>query len=314
MENRCLFCYQTLGEKEIDYHPKCSKQIFGSVNAPILDFDLATVKELAKQHINRGSVVTGVQPKISLEIEKYIENEPKNRFTIVGLWGNYILKPPTQHYPFLPEIEDLTMHLAQIAGIQTAQHSLIRLQSGELAYITKRFDRVNGHKLAMEDMCQLTETLTENKYKRSMEKVGKMILKHSTNPIFDAIRFFELTIFCYLTGNADMHLKNFALLINKNQDVAFSPAYDLVATKLVTPEDTEEMAIPLNAKKRKFKKKDFLVFGERMKLHPKVMENTFKRILSKTHNMLEFIGSSFLSAEIKITYKELIEKRNSTLV
>ncbi|MEZ4888918.1 MAG: HipA domain-containing protein [Chitinophagales bacterium] len=309
MENRCLYCYQTLEQKEVDYHYKCSEQIFGNAQAPILDFGSETIKELAKSHINRRATITGVQPKLSLEIEQYIQGSGQNRFTVVGLWGNYILKPPVKQYPFLPEIEDLTMHLAKIAGIQTAEHALIRLKSGELAYITKRFDRSSGHKLAMEDMCQLTETLTENKYKRSMEKVGKEILKHCTNPIFDAIRFFELTVFCYLTGNADMHLKNFSLLTNDKQEIIFSPAYDLVATKLVTPEDTEEMAIPLNAKKSKLKRKDFLIFGERMRLNPKTIGNSLNHIFEKVPDILKFIQFGFLPDKIKSSYRDLIEER-----
>lgn len=311
--NRCLYCYQALTENGEKYHPSCSRQIFGSPQAPTLDFGLEKIKEIAKQNINRSSTVTGVQPKLSLEIEQYMQGTPKSRLTIVGLWGNYILKPPVQHYPFLPEIEDLTMHLARIAGIQTAQHALIHLQSGELAYITKRFDRVNGHKLAMEDMCQLTETLTENKYSRSMEKVGKAIWKHCSNPGIDVIRFFELTLFCYLTGNADMHLKNFSLLTDENQVITFSPTYDLVATKLLIPKDNEETAIPLNAKKRKLKKQDFMIFGERLRLNQKTMENSFKRIFNAIPSMLDFIDFAFLPEKLKEDYKELIIVRKEKI-
>ena len=132
----------------------------------------------------------------------------------------------TETFQHLPENEDLTMHLAEAFNIPAAMHSLIRLKSGELAYITKRFDRIKKEKLALEDMCQLTETLTNDKYRSSMEKVGKCIEKYSTRPGLDNLIFFETAIFNFLTGNADMHLKNFALLTTKENDIVLSPAYD----------------------------------------------------------------------------------------
>jgi serine/threonine-protein kinase HipA len=130
------------------------------------------------------------------------------------LHGNYILKPPSTEYKELPQNEDVTMHLANLVKIKTAQHCLIRLHSGELAYITKRFDRNKKDKIAVEDFCQLTENLTEHKYRGSIEKVAKTTQKFTTNKGLEVLRLFELVLFCYLTGNADMHLKNFALIEN----------------------------------------------------------------------------------------------------
>src|SRR5690606_38986653 len=141
----------------------------------------------------------------------------------------YILKPPTPHYQQLPEVEDLTMHLAALAKIKTVPHSLIRLQSGKLAYITKRIDRTKKGKLHMEDMCQLTERLTEHKYQGSYEQIAKAILKYSALPGLDLVNFFELVVFSFLTCNADMHLKNFSLIQQPGMGMVFSPAYDLVA-------------------------------------------------------------------------------------
>ncbi|WP_428657670.1 HipA domain-containing protein [Runella sp.] len=151
---RCLYCYQFLGADETDFHASCSKKIFGRSTPPELPYTENQMEELATQVIRSQMTVTGVQPKLSLEIVSGEKKKEAQRFTIVGLWGGYILKPPTPHYPQLPEVEDLTMHLAKIAGIRTIPHSLIRLQSGSLAYITKRIDRVKKNKLPMEDMCQ----------------------------------------------------------------------------------------------------------------------------------------------------------------
>ena len=240
---RCLYCYLPFTGTETDFHSACSKKFFGLSNPPELPYTESQMEELAKQVVRSSVTVPGVQPKISLDLSKsHNKNEPK-RFTIVGLWGEYILKPPTQNYPQLPEVEDLTMHLAEIAKIKTVPHSLIRLKSGSLAYITGRVDRTKNTKLHMEDMCQLTERLTEEKYNGSYEQVAKTILKYSKNPGLDVVNFFEQLVFSFLTGNADMHLKNFSLIkMNRmdNSGYVLSPGYDMLSTVLVNPADKEE--------------------------------------------------------------------------
>lgn len=245
--NRCLHCYQLLDKDQQDYHPSCAKKLFGATQVPHIDFDLKQLEELAKQTIIKSKTVTGVQPKLSLNIEKH-RNEP-SRLTLVGIHGAYIFKPPTAQFKELPENEDLTMHLAELVKINTAVHCLVRLKSGELAYITKRFDRDKSGKIAVEDFCQLSENLTEHKYRGSIEKIGKLSLLYTTNKGFEAQRLFEVILFCYLTGNADMHLKNFSLMENLLGEYAFSPAYDLLNTAIVMPEDKEESALTINGKR-----------------------------------------------------------------
>jgi serine/threonine-protein kinase HipA len=209
--NRCYYCYQLLEDGQTDFHPTCSKKIFDSSAAPVLPDLEKEMYDLALVAVRSRATVTGVQPKLSLEIANGRTKIEPERFTIVGLWGNYILKPPTPKYPQMPEVEDLTMHLAELSKIPTVPHSLIRMQSGTLAYITKRIDRTKKGKLHMEDMCQLTERLTEQKYDGSYEQIAKAILKYSSNPGLDVVNFFEQVLFSFLTGNADMHLKNFSL-------------------------------------------------------------------------------------------------------
>ena len=144
-KKKCLFCYQELNNTDFEYHEKCSKKLFGIINPPLLPYSLDDINKLAVEVVNKRLSVTGVQPKLSLSIAK---DKHQNRVTISGLWGEYILKPPYNLYPHMPEIEDMTMHLASIAKIKTSEHGLIRLKSGELAYITKRFDRYKKNKIA----------------------------------------------------------------------------------------------------------------------------------------------------------------------
>ena len=314
MINRCLYCYQPLLESEKDYHAKCSKKFFAQAIVPELPFSEEKMKALAEQVIRSHTAVTGVQPKLSLHLAAADKSNLPQRFTIVGMWGAYILKPASLHYPQLPEVEDLTMHLANIAKIKVVPHSLIRLQSGNLAYITKRIDRVKKEKLHMEDMCQLTERMSEDKYQGSYEQIAKAIQKYSATPGLDVVNFFELVLFSFVTGNADMHLKNFSLIHQPLIGSVFSPAYDLVATALVNPADEEDMALTLNGKKKKLKRSDFVAAFNTMKLDSKQQENIFKKMVNAKSKWFDFIDTSFLSIDYKIAYKKLIEDRMTRLL
>jgi len=253
--------------------------------------------------------VTGVQAKLSLNLETFKESRKRSRFTLVGLWGRYVLKPPTEQYDSLPELEDLTMHLAGLFKIRTVPHSLIRLKSGQLSYITKRIDRVDDRKFAMEDMCQLTERLTEDKYKGSMEQVGKVVKKYSENIGNDLLEFFEVAVYSFLTGNADMHLKNFSLLRSGDGSISLTPAYDLVATKIVLPEDQEEMALTINGKKRNLRKSDFEMLGKSVGISEKVLGNSFSKFADGYQGAINFVEKSFLKKSLRVEYATLLRER-----
>ena len=313
MKNRCLYCYLTLEADEVDLHAVCSKKIFGTPTPPELPYSEDKMEELAVQVIQTQTTVTGVQPKISLQLASADEPNRPKRFTIVGMWGGYILKPASPHYPHMPEVEDLTMHLANIAKINVVPHSLIRLQTGNLAYITKRIDRVKKSKLHMEDMCQLTERLSEDKYHGSYEQIAKAIQQYSKNPGLDVVNFFELVLFSFLTGNADMHLKNFSLINQPGIGPVFSPAYDLVATAMVNPADNEDLALTLNGKKRKIKRSDFEAAFNTLKLDVKQQENIFKKMERVAPEWEEMIDISFLNEKWKKMYKALIKERFNRL-
>lgn len=308
---RCLYCYQPLEQGQTDFHPQCSKKLFGTTTPPELPYTKDDIESLALEVVRSQVTVTGVQPKLSVDLEK--EANGKKRFTIVGLWGKYILKPQTELYVNLPENEDLTMHLATMVNIKTVPHSLIRFKDGSLAYITRRIDRDKKKgKIPMEDMCQLTEKLTEQKYKGSHEQIAKIIMLHSAYPVLDLLTYFEVLLFCYLTGNADMHLKNFSLYKPANEYI-LAPAYDLLSTKLVLPDDKDELALTLNAKKRKLKKSDFNHLLNTYKIDEKVIENIYEKYRKIVPQWLNFIDTSFLPQQMKEEYKSIINKRKSIL-
>lgn len=311
--NRCLYCYQDLAEGEIDFHPRCANKIFGSKTAPLLPYAKADIEQLAEQVVRSQTTLTGVQSKLSLDISSSV-GEPK-RFTIVGLWGRYILKPQTELFNHLPEVEDLTMHLAQLAKIKVVPHSLVRFSDGELSYITKRIDRDSkGGKLAMEDMCQLSERLTEYKYKGSYEQIAKLIAQYSSVPKLDVVNFWEQVLFSWITGNADMHLKNFSLYSLRKGYYSLTPGYDMVATALVMPEDTEELALTLNGKKRKIKRLDFKVAMSGSGLEEKIIDNLFSKFSKVVDKWFEFIDISFLPEDMKGRYKLIIQNKLEILL
>jgi serine/threonine-protein kinase HipA len=311
MLQKCFYCYQALAVTEHNFHPNCAIKMFGNSTAPILDFNLKQLEELAKQIVTKSIAVTGVQPKLSLELVKS-KNE-LSRLTIVGLHGNYILKPPSIQYKEMPQNEDVTMHLASLAKIKTAQHCLIRLASGELAYLTKRFDRTKKEKIAMEDFCQLTENSTEHKYRSSIEKVAKTTYQYSINKGFEMLRLFELVLFCYLIGNSDMHLKNFALLENNLGEFELSPAYDLLSSELIVENDNEESALTINGRKNKLKRKDFDVLALNMQINTKVLESIYYKFEYIVPTWISFIKQSFLSKSMQKNYIELIERKHKII-
>ena len=309
---KCLFCYKPLNDGEVDYHPGCARKIFESTVVPVLPYTRDNIKELAREIVTASTTVTGVQAKLSLDIARGGKDEPQ-RFTIVGLWGRFILKPQTDRFVNLPENEDLTMHLAEIAGIKTVPHSLIRFADGELCYITRRVDRTKkGDKIAMEDMCQLSERLTEDKYKGSYERIAKLIKTHSSAPMLDVINFWEIVVFSWLTGNADMHLKNFSLF-KPIESYMLTPAYDLLSTSIVMPEDDEELALTLNGKKKKIKREDFEKVMSDSGMDEKSITNLFKKFEKAYPKWIEMIAQSFLPDEQQELYRGQIERMSAKL-
>jgi serine/threonine-protein kinase HipA len=265
--------------------------------------------ELARQVIRTSASVTGVQAKMSLDLNR--GGKPA-KFTIVGLWGKYIFKPQSAKYPCLPELEDLTMKMAETAHIRTARHTLIRLADGELGYLTLRMDRGRkGEKISMLDMCQLTNRLTEHKYHGTYQQLAETIKKYSSAPMLDVQRFWEVVLFSWITGNSDMHCKNFSLLDSGNGEYVLSPAYDLLAVLLADPQDTDEMAMSftVGGGKKGFNRNTFITAITQSGVPAAVAEKMIERMKGYLPKWKELIAQSFLPDKMKEDYYLLLEKR-----
>lgn len=306
--NKCLYCYQEV--ESGDFHKKCSLLFFGTETPPVLEYSLSEMNALAKEVIERSIAVPGVQPKLSMSVLS--EALSPQRLTVVGaLGGNYIFKPPTSEYIEMPGNEHFTMRVAELFSIRTVPSTLIRLQSGELAYLTKRIDRrEDDTKIHMLDMFQITEAV--DKYKSSMEKVSRALTAFTSNTGYDILQLFEWTLFSFLFGNNDMHLKNFSM-IKSTHGWELAPAYDLLNVSVLNPKDKEELALTMNGKKSRLKMKDFQQFSQHLGLTKKQENVVYKRFTTQLPNMKGLLAISFLSAPIRKEYLAVVLKRYQQL-
>ena len=288
--------YSCLGLKQI------SKKILDLKDLPY------SLEDFNKEYINRAGrlSIQGVQPKLSVRL-----NIPKQQFELVDKSGRYILKPQNTNYFQLPQNEDLTMKMAKVCKIEVPWHGLIWGIDEQLSYIIKRFDR-KGHnsKIALEDFAQLSQKKRVTKYNSSMENVVSIIDLYCTFPILEKQKLFRLTVFNYLTGNEDMHLKNFSL-ITKNNKVELSPAYDLINTTIALENPVEEIALPIAGKKSNLRKKHIIQYlaKERMKISRGKIDLMLMEIEASIDSWNNLISISFLSTEQKEKYWELLQKR-----
>ncbi|MCF0150357.1 MAG: HipA domain-containing protein [Firmicutes bacterium] len=305
---RCLCCGKEIKKDNAvaGWHPACVKRFFGTGIMPALSIAEDSLKRIAIDSTGKGMTVPGVQKKLSLHLSR--EGQP--RLSLVNYPAGYVLKPQADSFEALPENEYLVMRMAQTVGIKTVPFALIQTEDG-IAYITKRIDRENGRCLAMEDFCQLDERLTEDKYKSSYERCGKIVSKYSDASGLDLTELYLRIVFCFAVGNSDMHLKNFSLIETGEGSGKYrlSGAYDLLSTNLVMPEDTEEMAMSLNGKKRRLRCRDFLALAENYGIAEKTAEKLIAQIVKSEELFLALCEESLLPDELKKEFAELVKTR-----
>ena len=312
--SRCLCCGKTLRtENEYGWHASCIKSFFGTSKFPDIDVSKEVLNQIAIDSTNKGFTVPGVQKKLSLHLSK--EDNP--RLTLVNYPTAYILKPQTEEYVALPEMEYLVMQMAEASGIRTVPFALLRLpsQDNAYAYITKRIDRLNGQMLAMEDFCQLDGRLTEDKYRASYERCGKIVSKHSSTKGFDTTELFIRIVFSFAVGNSDMHLKNFSLIETSegSDKYSLSAAYDMLSTNVVIPADKEQLALTINGKKQNIRRKDFIILADSIGITEKSAEKMIEKIVKLKDKYIAMCRESYMPDDMKETLENLIENRIAIL-
>ena len=302
--NRCPITYELCGNNK--YSEKGLRMI-----APKLTHlnDLPyTAAELRQEAANRAKKLSiqGVQPKLSATIS-VVEQE----FKIVDQFGTYIIKPQNDLFPELPQNEDVTMRMAKVFGLDVPFHGMLYAKDGSLSYFIKRFDRYGkGKKLATEDFAQLTGNTRDTKYRFTMEKLVPVIDEFCSFPAIEKADFFKRILFCYVTGNEDMHLKNFSL-ITKNEKTTLTPVYDFLNSSIAIKNPEEEIALTLKGKKSNLKASDFMDYYAKDRLQ--LNEKAIATILEQMHNAIpkwkELLEISFLSDDMKEKYFLLMETR-----
>jgi serine/threonine-protein kinase HipA len=236
-------------------------------------------------------------------------------FEVTDRGGEFILKPQNTLYPQLPENEDLTMRLAEEIGFDIPMHGLIYSKDQKLTYFIKRFDRYGkGNKYSVEDFAQLAGKSRDTKYDYSMEKVAGIIDNYCTFPSIEKIKLFKLSIFNFLTGNEDQHLKNFSL-ITKDNKVTLTPFYDLINTTISLANPIEEIALPLKGKKNKLSRKILIEYWgkERLGLNDQLLNQTLNTINDNFESWMALINKCFLSKEMKEKYIALLDERRKVI-
>ena len=304
MISYCLSCGKPLKDNEKNYHQACLKRLINAVDEQ--DFDIPKLDELIKEQIEKGNTVPGVQKKLSATLQNSCTSRKK---TISNHSMSYIIKFPSVELPYITEMENLVMNMAEVCRIKTVDHALYLTKDNQYIYLTKRIDKEDGKHYPMEDFCQLSQRLTEDKYKGSYESLGYILDKYSSQPIADKTELLYRILFCYITGNNDMHLKNFSLISKDNKNFKLSPAYDLLNVSLINPDDKEEMALTINGKKKNIGRKDFIRLIEKYKISEKVYNGLVKVLVSFQMKIEELIDHALISEELKVAFKEQINKR-----
>ena len=313
----CHFCGKPQKtSNDSGWHKNCIKHFFGTSVLPEIELSSSGLELIIGEAVRKGLTVPGVQKKISLHL---FSEGKQPRLTLVDVPTGYILKPQVNDYPSMPESEHLVMSMADACGIATVPHALIR-NEGTVAYITKRVDRIIGSdhviRLAMEDFCQLDLRLAQDKYRGSYERCAKVIGRYSSRRQMDMTELFLRLVFCFLTGNSDMHLKNFSMIetAEGSCEYVLSPAYDLLPVNLIMPEDNEEFALPMNGKKNNLRKKDFLVFAKACGIPEEAAGKMIRFLLDKKPVLLTMCQESLLPEEMKEGFSKLIDQRYQILL
>ena len=314
--NRCLCCGKILrAETEHGWHASCIKSFFGTKIMPDIDVSKEVLHQLVIDSTNKGYTIPGVQKKMSLHLT---QDDETPRLTLVNYPTGYILKPQTEQYTALPEMEYLVMQMAEATGIKTVPYALVRMPSQEnsFSYITKRIDRLNGKMLAMEDFCQLEERMTEDKYRGSYERCGKVVSKYSATSGFDLTELYLRVIFSFAVGNSDMHLKNFSLIETEEGSSSYilSASYDMLSTNVVIPTDKEQLALTLNGKKQNIRRKDFLIFADTIGIPERSAEKMIGKVVKLKDKYISMCRESYMPDEMKEKLVSLIEDRISVLM
>ena len=302
----CRICLKPAA-KDLDYHAECLESLFGTATLPVLDIELSKMMGLAAEMAGKMSI-SGVQEKVSLRL-----SDDKSRFEIAPAGGRYILKPEPSRFAFVPQNEHLTMRLAELVGIEVPPLGLVELKDKAIAYIIRRFDRLDdGTKLHVEDFCQLGEKPIRDKYQGSGELCVRILRKCATEPLIEIRKLYKVLLFSWWALNGDQHLKNFSLVRTTEGRWRLAPAYDLACTRLPIPSD-RDMAMPICGKRSNLAKPQWLEFAEYAGIPARAAGRLLQEQIDALEPALRFIDSAFLPEDLKSQYRDIVRQNTELL-
>jgi len=299
----CLCCGKPI-EGQL-WHSACIKRFFGATALPEININENELKALAVRQLEGRSGIAGVQEKLSLHLE--LRRGERPRLTIIGFPSGYILKPQASSYKRLPEFEHTAMLLAEHCEIPVVPHGLLEInEKKELAYICKRLDRQGNKKIHMEDFCQASGNLTENKYRSSYEECMAIIKQYSSRSELDKMLLFKALYFCFVIGNSDVHLKNISFIMDDDGKLSLAPFYDFLPTKVILPSDHEDLGMLFNGRKRDLHKHDFDQFCKHVCIDANAQRYIMEAINRTEGELARIIDASCLDQNSKIVWKKMI--------
>jgi len=303
----CSFCLNPVKEMNL-FHLACYKRLWGTTKTLFARLDRMQPLQSFSKTTDNGSI-SGAQRKGLFALQK-------NELLVNSTHSTYIFKPDGD-YPEVSANEHLTMTVARHLKFDVPPTGLIRIENVGLVFVIKRFDRtIQNYKLLTEDMAQIYEEASEDKYSLSHEKVGQAILQYTQAGPLNLNDYFRRILFCFLTANGDMHLKNWSLLeMEKNPGIyRLSPVYDWLNTRIALPQEKNDLAISLIGKKRNIQKSYFKRFAlDELNLNKTQVEKTFAEIPAWTQKLQELVPRSFLSEKMKKSYLYILKQRASIL-
>lgn len=302
----CRVCL-TATDGNTSYHPHCLETLFGTTALPRLDIELSKLMGLAAEMAGKMSI-SGVQEKVSLRL-----SDDTTRLEIAPTGGRYILKPEPSRFAFVPQNEHLTMRLAALLDIKAPPCGLVELTDGAIAYLIKRFDRLDdGTKLQVEDFCQLAAKPLRDKYEGSSELCVRILRKFASEPLIEIRKLFKLLLFSWWVSNGDQHLKNFSMLTSLDGLRRLAPAYDLICTRLPIPSD-QNLALPICGKKSGLTRRSWLDFAEYGQIPERAATTLLNEQIDALESSLELIHASLLPDDQKAQYEEILRQNTEVL-
>jgi serine/threonine-protein kinase HipA len=278
--------------------------LFGVPSLPVIDVEVAKLHTLALAMVGR-TTLAGVQKKLSVRLDR----GATLRVGVDGL--AFILKPPADTFPGLVQNEHLSMRLASEVGIEVPPNALVPMKDGQIAYLVRRFDRLEHRKLFQEDFCQLNRKPAKDRYLGSLEQCAETVRRFATEPGIEAQKFFRYAVFSWWIGNGDLHLKNLSLLRSEEGFWRLSPAYDLLSTVVFLPED--QLALSVGGTKKIRSTKKWLGLAKVCGLPERAARRILDDIAKALDPCEDLISRSTLPDDQKKEYRRVLTERTALL-